>query len=55
MGKDPATRRTFERVIMNAWKCDSRLAEMEFDRALRRGEVEAFGIVGSVMAYVCKV
>jgi hypothetical protein len=55
MKGEPATRRTFEVAIMQTWHCDSRQAEMEFDRALSVGEVEAFGIVGTVMAYKCKI
>jgi cyclopropane fatty-acyl-phospholipid synthase-like methyltransferase len=54
MGDIPAVRRTFEVVIMQVWHCDSRAAEMEFDRALSVGEVETFGVVGTQMAYKCK-
>jgi hypothetical protein len=55
MGDSPAVRRTFEVVIMQVWHCDSRAAELEFDRALSVGEVETFGIVGTQMAYKCKM
>lgn len=56
LGRAAAVRRTIEKIIRQAWKCDEKTAALEFERALSRGEFEQIktGLSGNVTAYKLK-